>query len=58
MATAVFGGLNLIQFLVGSYLKPRIAGNAVSLSPFLVLFAVFVMFNDFAKLSIFSKVHP
>ena len=41
MAVLVFGGLNLIQFLVGSYLEPRIAGNAVSLSPFLVLFAVF-----------------
>ena len=37
MAVLVFGGLNLIQFLVGSYLEPRIAGNAVSLSPFLVL---------------------
>ena len=41
MAVLVFGGLNLIQFLVGSYLEPRIAGNAVSLSPFMVLFAVF-----------------
>jgi AI-2 transport protein TqsA len=37
----VFACLNLIQFLVGSYLEPRIAGNALSISPFLVLFAVF-----------------
>lgn len=41
MAAFVFGCLNLIQFLVGSYLEPRIAGSTLSLSPFLVLFAVF-----------------
>jgi AI-2 transport protein TqsA len=41
MAAVVFACLNLIQFLVGSYLEPRIAGNALSISPFLVLFAVF-----------------
>jgi AI-2 transport protein TqsA len=41
MAVVVFACLNLIQFLVGSYLEPRIAGNALSISPFLVLFAVF-----------------
>ena len=41
MAVVVFGCLNLIQFLVGSYLEPRIAGNALSISPFVVLFAVF-----------------
>jgi predicted PurR-regulated permease PerM len=41
MAVVVFICLNLIQFLVGSYLEPRIAGNALSISPFLVLFAVF-----------------
>jgi AI-2 transport protein TqsA len=28
--------------VVGSYLEPRIAGNALSLSPTLVLFAVFL----------------
>ncbi|MGY2046669.1 AI-2E family transporter [Methylobacterium sp. JK268] len=37
----VFAGLNLIQFLVGSYLEPRVAGNAVSISPFVLLFSVF-----------------
>ena len=41
MAVFVFVILNLIQFLVGSYLEPRVAGNVLSISPFLVLFAVF-----------------
>jgi AI-2 transport protein TqsA len=41
LAVIVFVGLNLIQFLIGSYLEPRIAGSALSISPFLVLFAVF-----------------
>jgi AI-2 transport protein TqsA len=41
MATLIFICLNLIQFLVGSYLEPRIAGSALAISPFLVLFAVF-----------------
>jgi AI-2 transport protein TqsA len=37
----VFACLNLIQFVVGSYVEPRVAGSAVAVSPFLVLFAVF-----------------
>ncbi len=37
----VFACLNLIQFLVGSYLEPRVAGNALSISPFVILFSVF-----------------
>jgi AI-2 transport protein TqsA len=37
----VFGGLNFIQFFIGSYLEPRIAGAALSMSPFIVLLAVF-----------------
>ncbi len=41
MAVVVFACLNLIQFLVGSYLEPRIAGSTLSISPFLVLIAVF-----------------
>jgi len=41
LAVDVFVCLNLIQFLIGSYLEPRIAGAALSVSPFLVLFAVF-----------------
>ncbi|MGA9868327.1 MAG: AI-2E family transporter [Acetobacteraceae bacterium] len=40
-ALLVFAALNLIQFLVGSYLEPLIAGKVLSMSPFLVLFAVF-----------------
>lgn len=40
-AVLVFIGLNLIQFLVGSYLEPRIAGSALSMSPFVVLLSVF-----------------
>src|SRR4029453_15176036 len=38
---AVFVGLNFIQFVIGSYLEPRIAGAALSMSPFIVLLAVF-----------------
>lgn len=41
MALLVFAALNLIQFLVGSYLEPRIAGSVLAMSPFLVLFTVF-----------------
>jgi hypothetical protein len=37
----VFIGLNIVQFVVGSYIEPRVAGAAVSVSPFMVLFAVF-----------------
>jgi predicted PurR-regulated permease PerM len=41
MALFVFMCLNLIQFLIGSYIEPRVAGAALSISPFMVLFAVF-----------------
>jgi AI-2 transport protein TqsA len=40
-AVVVFSGLNLLQFVIGSYIEPRVAGTAVSVSPFVVLFAVF-----------------
>jgi predicted PurR-regulated permease PerM len=40
-ALVVFVGLNLLQFVIGSYIEPRVAGTAVSVSPFMVLFAVF-----------------
>jgi AI-2 transport protein TqsA len=40
-ALAVFAGLNLIQFIVGSYIEPRVAGSALAISPMLVLFSVF-----------------
>lgn len=42
LALLVFVCLNVIQFLSGSYLEPRIAGKALSVSPFMVLFAVFL----------------
>lgn len=38
---AVFACLNLIQFIVGSYVEPRVAGSALSMSPVTVLFSVF-----------------
>jgi predicted PurR-regulated permease PerM len=38
---AVFACLNLIQFIIGSYVEPRVSGSALSMSPVLVLFAVF-----------------
>lgn len=41
LCLAVFVCLNAIQFVIGSYLEPRIAGAALSISPFIVLFAVF-----------------
>jgi predicted PurR-regulated permease PerM len=40
-AVAMFACLNVIQFLVGSYLEPRVAGSTLSMSPFLVLVSVF-----------------
>jgi AI-2 transport protein TqsA len=41
LAIAVFACLNVIQFFIGSYLEPRIAGATLSISPFVVLLAVF-----------------
>lgn len=41
LAIVIFACLNLIQFLIGSYLEPRVAGATLSISPFMVLFAVF-----------------
>lgn len=40
-ALVVFVVLNLLQFVIGSYIEPRVAGTAVAVSPFMVLFAVF-----------------
>jgi AI-2E family transporter len=40
-ALIVFIGLNILQFVIGSYIEPRVARTAVSVSPFMVLFAVF-----------------
>ena len=40
-AVLIFACLNIIQFVVGSYIEPRVSGNALSISPFIVLFSVF-----------------
>ncbi len=37
---AVFICLNIIQFAIGSIIEPRLSGNLLSISPFVVLFAV------------------
>lgn len=37
----VFAVLNLIQFVVGSYVEPRVSGNALSISPTVILLAIF-----------------
>ena len=38
----VFASLNMIQFVVGSYVEPRVSGTALAMSPFLVLFSIFL----------------
>ncbi len=38
----VFASLNLIQAVVGSYVEPRVSGTALAMSPFLVLFSIFL----------------
>lgn len=38
----IFAVLQVIQFLIGSYLEPRLAGKRLSVSPFMVLVAVFL----------------
>ncbi len=30
-----------VQFMIGSYLEPRLAGGRLAMSPFLVMFSVF-----------------
>jgi len=40
-ALGVFICLNIIQFVIGSYVEPRMSGNVLSISPTVVLFAVF-----------------
>ncbi|PSJ54268.1 AI-2E family transporter [Pseudaminobacter soli (ex Li et al. 2025)] len=41
MALAIFISLNLIQFIIGSYLEPLLTGASLAISPFAVIFAVF-----------------
>jgi len=40
-AFAVFAGLQVLQFLGGSYIEPRLTGRSLAVSPFLVLVSVF-----------------
>jgi hypothetical protein len=39
---AVFIRLNVSQFVVGSYVEPRVSGNVLAISPWVVLFATFL----------------
>jgi AI-2 transport protein TqsA len=39
---SVFICLNLIQFVIGSYVEPRVSGNVLAISPVIVLFATFL----------------
>ena len=41
MVVIIFGGLYLIQFLIGNYLEPIIAGRAMAISPLVMLVAFF-----------------
>jgi predicted PurR-regulated permease PerM len=41
-ALMVFAGMQLMQFLGGSYIEPRLAGRNLAVSPFLVLASVFI----------------
>ena len=41
MAVVIFGGLYTIQFLIGNYFEPMIAGKALAISPFVMLVAFF-----------------
>jgi AI-2 transport protein TqsA len=38
---ATFICLNVIQFVIGSYIEPRVSGSVLAISPFVVLFAIF-----------------
>ncbi len=40
-AVLIFASLNVIQFIIGSYLEPRLTGASLAISPFAVIFAVF-----------------
>ncbi len=41
MLPIIFGGLYLIQFLIGNYVEPVIAGKVLAVSPFVMLIAFF-----------------
>jgi AI-2 transport protein TqsA len=60
---AVFICLNIIQFAIGSLIEPRISGNVLSISPFVVLFAVLLwtflwgLFGAFIGVPIALAIH-
>jgi predicted PurR-regulated permease PerM len=66
----LFVCLNIIQFVIGSYIEPRISGSMLSISPSLVLFATLLwtflwgLFGTFIGVPIviavlsFSSQHP
>lgn len=41
-AITVFAALQVIQFMSGSYIEPRVTGSSLALSPFMVLVSVFL----------------
>lgn len=41
MGVLVFIGLNVVQFIIGSYVEPLLTGATTAISPFAVMFAVF-----------------
>jgi predicted PurR-regulated permease PerM len=41
-AAMFFGAITLLQFLIGNYVEPKISGDALRLSPFIVLVAIFL----------------
>lgn len=41
-ALVVFVCLNVAQFVIGSYIEPHVSGSALAISPFIVLFSVFL----------------
>ena len=69
-ALGVFLCLNIIQFVIGSYVEPRVSGNVLAISPSIVLFAVFFwtflwgLFGSFIGVPIviaaltFCECHP
>ncbi len=66
----VFVCLNIIQFVIGSYVEPRLSGNMLSISPVVVLFSTLLwtslwgLFGTFIGVPIalailsFSSQHP
>lgn len=42
LVLGLFVGLNLVQFIVGSYIEPRVSGAALAISPVVILFSVFL----------------